>query len=132
MPHYTKYQMAAPDVRRGQERIFFFGKNIVIRWFAVALVTGVLLVIPGMQSTARAQSTPIIVTVAVLPPYSPDLSVWEENPGRVLITLQNTDALRSYTIRLSGILQDDAGTVTIRTKDNYPVTPITIGPNATL
>src|SRR5690348_9330856 len=102
------------------------------QWSMAAILTVFILLFGGACSTAMTQGTPINVTVAVLPPYSPDLSAWETNPNRVLITLQNTDGSKSYTIRLSGSLENSDGTVTIRTKDNYPVSPVTIGAGATL
>lgn len=93
-------------------------------------VSGGLLAFVVMVSTAFGQS-PITVNVSILPPYSPDLSVWRANPGRVLITLINNDRSRSYNVRLSGKGENLEGSVKLVTKNDFPVPPIAVPAGAT-
>jgi len=75
---------------------------------------------------ATGAQTPITVTVTLTPPYSPDLSVWRANPGRVLVTLVNSDRVRSYNVRLSGTGENLDGSVRLVTKNDFPVAPIVV------
>ncbi|KXK56589.1 MAG: hypothetical protein UZ07_CHB004001363 [Chlorobi bacterium OLB7] len=86
-----------------------------------------LLLLAG--GVARAQS-PLNVTIAVLPPYSPDLSVWLANPNRILITVQNQDLNRGYDFRLAGFAENTDGSTRIETKDEYPIAALRIEPGA--
>ena len=74
---------------------------------------------------------PIVVTTNVVPPYDPDLSVWERNPNRLLVTLRNTDPTATYLVRLGGFIESDDGGVRIEIKNSFPATPITLPPGAT-
>ncbi len=86
----------------------------------------------GAPTGLEAQGpTPIVVTTNVVPPYDPDLSVWERNPNRFLVTLRNTDATKSYRIRLGGSVASDDGGVTISLDNNFPAMAITLAPGAT-
>lgn len=84
-----------------------------------------LLLLAG--GVARAQS-PLNVTIAVLPPYSPDLSVWLANPNRILITVQNQDLNRGYDFRLAGFAENTDGSTRIETKDEYPIALCELNP----
>lgn len=97
----------------------------------VIAIGGLLLLLGCTLAPDRlgAQSEPILVTLSILPPYSPDLTVWEARPDRVLIRLQNRTA-ESYQVRLSGFAENLNGDTRIVTKDNYPRNRITVGPNA--
>ncbi|MCB9215054.1 MAG: hypothetical protein H6616_04165 [Ignavibacteria bacterium] len=90
-----------------------------------------LLLLPLMTGLLFAQGEPITVTVTALPPYSPDLTLWESNPDKVLIRLTNRSS-ESHQVRLSGFAENLNGSVRIVTKDNYPRNRITVGPNATV
>src|SRR5687768_5137264 len=90
------------------------------------LLLFLLVMIPSLL---RAQGEPIVVTLTVLPPYPPDLTIWESNPDKVLINLRNTTA-QSFEVRLSGFAENLNGSVRIVTKDSYPRNRITVGPNA--
>ena len=79
---------------------------------------------------ALAQQRPIIVSVTVLPPYASALNEWERHPERIIVTLTNPDGLRSYAVRLSGYLEDLGGGIKVETKDDFPVSPITVGAGA--
>ncbi len=100
------------------------------RWRRRRWLSGGLLAFLVLVSTAIGQ-TPITVNVSVLPPYSPDLSVWRANPSRVLITLINNDRSRSYNVRLSGKGENLDGSVKLVTKDNIAVPPIVVPAGAT-
>ena len=54
----------------------------------------------------------------MLPPYSPDLTLWESNPDKVLIQLRNRTG-QSYDVRLSGFAENLDGSVRIVTKDEF-------------
>ncbi|MCC7437542.1 MAG: hypothetical protein IT211_03505, partial [Armatimonadetes bacterium] len=97
-----------------------------VRWPHVILLPLLLLLAGGV---GLAQS-PLNVTIAVLPPYSPDLSVWLANPNRILITVQNQDPGRSYDFRLSGFAENTDGSTRIETKDEYPINALQIAPGA--
>lgn len=90
------------------------------------LLLFLLMMIPSLL---RAQGEPIVVTLTVLPPYPPDLTIWESNPDKVLINLRNTTG-QSFEVRLSGFAENLNGSVRIVTKDSYPRNRITVGPNA--
>ena len=85
--------------------------------------------IPLITCVLSAQAEPIVVTVVALPPYSPDLTIWESNPDKVLIQLRNRTS-ESYQVRLSGFAENLDGSVRIVTKDDFPRNRITVGPNA--
>ena len=90
-----------------------------------------LLLLPIMTGLLLAQGEPITVTVTALPPYSPDLTIWESNPDKVLIRLTNRSS-QTHSVRLSGFAENLNGSVRIVTKDNFPRNRITVGPNATV
>lgn len=92
------------------------------------VIAAVLLLLWG-TGTALAQNEPIVVTLSVLPPYSPDLTIWESNPDKVLIQLRNRTG-QSHDVRLSGFAENTDGSVRIVTKDAFPRNRITVGPNA--
>lgn len=94
------------------------------------LIAAVLLLSWG-AGTALAQNEPIVVTLSVLPPYSPDLTIWESSPDKVLIQLRNRTG-QSHDVRLSGFAENLNGSVRIVTKDEFPRNRITVGPNATV
>lgn len=101
------------------------GGGRLLRW-----VSGGFLALLALVSAAVGQS-PITVNVGILPPYSPDLSIWRANPGRVLITLINNDRTRSYTVRLSGKGENLDGSVKLVTKNDFPASPIVVPAGAT-
>lgn len=79
-----------------------------------------LFLLVGFQSAAVAQSGfPILLTTSVIPPIDADLSVWERNPDRVRITLQNTDASSGYTVRIGGFVENLDGSVRVEIDDDY-------------
>ncbi len=95
-----------------------------------ALLGALLLLLSGLfVNDLHAQSEPLVVTLSVLPPYSPDLSIWETNPDKVLITVRNLTS-ESHDFRLSGFAESVRGDTRIVTKDNFPRNRLTIGPNA--
>lgn len=96
-------------------------QRLLVAWLLLPLAAVVL----------HAQGEPIMVTVVALPPYSPDLTIWESNPDKVLIQLRNTTS-ESYQVRLSGFAENTDGSVRIVTKDDFPRNRITVGPNATV
>ncbi|MCD8538632.1 MAG: hypothetical protein LRY55_01900, partial [Leadbetterella sp.] len=77
----------------------------------------------------RAQTLfPVQVSINLVPPYSTRLSDYANNPGKVLITLRNTQA-REVTIYLRATISGDNG-LTVFTKPDYrPVHGITLQPN---
>lgn len=97
----------------------------------VRLLLAMLLLVPLLSVALWAQGEPIVVTVIALPPYSPDLTIWESNPDKVLIQLRNTTS-ESFQVRLSGFAENLDGSVRIVTKDEFPRNRITVGPNATV
>lgn len=69
----------------------------------------------------------IIVNVQVLPPYSPYLSAYVDQPNKVKLSLQNTTAQQKQ-IKLSVKIQGDNG-VSGRTSPNFnPAQPIVLKP----
>lgn len=93
------------------------------------LLAGMLLLASGFfAAELHAQSEPLVVTLSVLPPYSPDLSIWETNPDKVLITVRNRTS-NPHDIRLSGFAESLRGDTRVVTKDNFPRNRITVGPN---
>lgn len=101
-----------------------------IRTLAAILAAGALCFL-ATTGIALAQGDPIVVTLTVLPPYSPDLTLWESNPDKVLIQLRNRTS-QSYDVRLSGFAENLDGSVRIVTKDEFARNRITVGPNATV
>ncbi|KXK54369.1 MAG: hypothetical protein UZ07_CHB004002554 [Chlorobi bacterium OLB7] len=91
------------------------------RYFLQSFVSFLLL-----SAAALAQSKPIILNVTVVPPYAATLAEWDRHPERIIITLTNTDPATSYSVRLSGTLQDNIGGIKVTTNDDYPVTAITV------
>jgi TANFOR domain-containing protein len=81
-----------------------------------------------LAAGSAAAQTPVRVTVSILPPYSPDLAVWRANPQRVVLIIQNNSQTETHTIRLSGRAENLDGSVVLTSKDDFPVTPITLAP----
>jgi|GEM_PF-6873615 len=79
-----------------------------------------------LAGSAGAQTTPIQVTTVVTPPFSSKTNEWERHPERIIVTLTNTDPARSYNVRLSGTLEEMGGAISIVTKEDFPVSPITV------
>ena len=94
------------------------------KWrLAVAVMLAVIVLAP----TARAQ-TDVTVQVVPVPPFSPRISVWRSDPSKILVTLINNTAT-AYTLRLSGHAASSSGSVTITTKDDFPVPTINLAPH---
>ncbi len=104
-------------------------RRYTLRWLSRTLPLLLLMLAGAGGAGLRAQS-PLNVTIAVLPPYSPDLSVWLANPNRILITVQNQDLSRGYDFRLAGFAENTDGSTRIETKDEYPISALRIEPGA--
>ncbi len=93
-------------------------KNRIIFWL---LFFGVL--------TASGQTlSPVNVTINLIPPYSTRLSDYANNPGKVLVTLRNTQA-RAVTVYLRANITGDNG-IHVFTNPNFrPSRGITLQPN---
>lgn len=102
--------------------------SVLLLSFFVLLFGGTGFFAPNLQAQ---NPNPVTVTTNVLPPYDPDLSVWERNPNRLLVTLVNTDPSNTYLVRLGGFIESDDGGVKIEIKNTFPATPITLPPGAT-
>jgi hypothetical protein len=83
-----------------------------------------------LHGQASAQTDPILISLTVQPPFSPDLSVWEANPQRVLIFLQNISG-QTQEVRLAGFAESLDGGTRIETKLDFPTPCYTIPPGGT-
>lgn len=71
---------------------------------------------------------PVNVSINLVPPYSTRLSDYANNPGKVLITLRNTQA-RDVTVYLRATISGDNGILVFTRPDYRPVRGITLRPN---
>jgi len=83
-----------------------------------------LLLTPLFRNTVQAQATPVTITIAVTPPYSPKIQDYINQPNKVMATLINTSR-EAITVYLQGSVAADGG---IRVYTN----PTYIGPTVTL
>ncbi len=94
----------------------------VFTYWAVALVS----LFTAVHS-AKAQS-PIGVSVMITPPYSPYISDYVYNAGKLIITLQNKTG-QSRTVKLKISVSSTNG-ISVSTKDGFkPPQPITLSAN---
>ncbi len=91
-----------------------------------------LLLFTSVEQQLSAQTSPILVSTSVVPPYDPDLSVWERNPNRVQVTLTNTSATESFNVRVAGFAEGLDNGVRIEIKNDFPSDPILLAPSATV
>ncbi len=71
---------------------------------------------------------PVNVSINLVPPYSTRLSDYANNPGKVLITLRNTQS-REVTVYLRATISGDNGIMVFTQPDFRPVRGITLRPN---
>lgn len=72
----------------------------------------------------RAQNQ-VVVNVVVPPPYSPDITYYTDNPGRLIVSLVNTTS-QDLEVYLHGSFMDADG-IGIKTANNYkPSSPLTL------
>lgn len=71
---------------------------------------------------------PVNVSINLVPPYSTRLSDYANNPGKVLITLRNTQP-RDVTVYLRATISGDNGILVFTQPDYRPVRGITLRPN---
>ena len=91
-----------------------------------------LMLFTSAEQQLSAQTLPILVSTSVVPPYDPDLSVWERNPNRVQVTLTNTSATESFNVRVAGFAEGLDNGVRIEIKNDFPSDPILLAPSATV
>ena len=93
--------------------------------FALFLVLSIF----WITGFVKAQNQ-VIVNVVVQPPYSPDISYYFDNPGRLIVTLVNTTS-QDLDIYLRGSFMDEEG-IGVRTGPNFkPASSLTINAMAT-
>jgi hypothetical protein len=101
-------------------------------WAVFAALLLAVLIAP-LHSAQAQGSTPIVITTLIAPPYDPDLSVWERNPNRVLVSLRNTSTTETFNVRIGGYAEStDGGGVRIEIRNDYPTAAITLAPGATV
>ncbi|WP_367916541.1 hypothetical protein [Leadbetterella sp. DM7] len=80
-------------------------------------------------AVSQAQTLfPVNVSINMVPPYSTRLSDYANNPGKVLITLRNTQT-REVTVYLRATISGDNGIMVYTSPDFRPVRGITLRPN---
>ncbi|MCB2205027.1 hypothetical protein KQI65_09785 [bacterium] len=94
--------------------------------FATSFALLVFLPVLMCTETGLAQQYPLEVTTQVLTPWSPLLADWEAHPERIQVTVRNTDLNQRYEFRLSGTLENDAGGLQIRTRQDQSMRMFTI------
>jgi len=91
---------------------------------------GILFLILILNAAAVAAQTlfPVNVSIHLVPPYSTRLSDYANNPGKVLITLRNTQA-REVTVYLRATISGDNGVMVFTKPDFRAARGITLRPN---
>lgn len=89
------------------------------------------LVVTGMTAQSQTAGFGVGITLSITPPYSPRLSDYAEQPGKLVLILKN-NAGRQLRIYLKATITGDNGVV-IATKPNYkPAQPIVLQINQLL
>lgn len=82
----------------------------------------------GVWGAAAQTLYPVSVSLNLVPPYSTRLSDYANNPGKVLITLRNTQA-REVTVYLRATISGDNGIMVFTKPDFRAARGITLRPN---
>ena len=89
------------------------------------------LVVTGMTAQSQTAGFGVGITLSITPPYSPRLSDYAEQPGKLVLILKN-NAGRQLRIYLKATITGDNGVV-IATKPNYkPAQPLVLQINQLL
>lgn len=106
----------------------------MIHQYKRAMMLSYLIVMIFFSSiVTKAQNNPILITVAVTPPYSTKISDYTSNPGKILVNVRNISPTGgTASIYLTGAITSESG-ISVSTEEGYkPMQPLVIPPGGSV